>query len=101
MLPEESNVVDPKSEKDIANNNSTDKSDDTLGENTGDSAIQKGNEPNVQDNEDGPRVTTVTPDNDSGDPGPSSEQPATNSSAEQPVTETASNKGQGPKGENL
>jgi len=53
-----------------------------------DSELAKGNEPNVQDNPDDTRVETVVPDNDSGDPGPSTE-------------ENASNKGQGPSGENL
>jgi hypothetical protein len=48
---------------------------------------QKGGEPNVQDKPDNTRVETVVPDNDSGDPGPS--------------TEESSNKGQGPSGENL
>jgi len=81
------NVQNPKSEKDIADNNNASPKDDTIGENAG-SAAEKGKEPNVQDKPDGPRVTTVTPDNDSGDPGPSKEQPS-------------SNKGQGPAGENL
>lgn len=67
--------------------------DDTIGENTDNAAIKKGNEPNVQDKPDGPRVKTVTPDNDSGDPGPSTEQPSSGSDA--------SNKGKGPSGENL
>lgn len=72
----------------VTNNDNTTAGDDTIGENADNAAIKKGDEPNVQDNPDGPRVTTVTPDNDSGDPGPSTEQPS-------------SNKGQGPSGENL
>ena len=99
MISNDSNTADPRN-KDVANYDSTDKSDDTLGENTGDSALDKGNEPGTQDNFDGPLVKTVTPDNDNGDPGPSTEQSVTNSSAEQPIT-NSSNKGQGPSGENL
>ena len=51
-------------------------------------SLAKGNQPNVQKKPDNERVKTVTPDNDSGDPGP-------------PVEERTSNKKQGPKGENL
>ncbi len=91
--------TDPRN-KDVANYDSTDKSDDTLNENKDDAALAKGNEPGTQDNSDGPLVKTVTPDNDNGDPGPSTEKPVTNSSAEQPIT-NSSNKGQGPAGENL
>jgi hypothetical protein len=56
--------------------------------NTDADELYKGGEPNVQDKPDDTRVETVVPDNDSGDPGPSSEQ-------------NSSNKGQGPSGENL
>lgn len=80
-------VKNPKSEKDIAENNNASAHDDTIGENAGDSQLEKGNEPGVQDKPDDTRVKTVTPDNDNGDPGPS--------------TEKSSNKGQGPSGENL
>jgi hypothetical protein len=66
---------------------------DTLGENTGTDDLSKGSEPNVQDNPDDTRVETVVPDNDSGDPGPSTEQGSTD--------ENSSNKGQGPAVENL
>ncbi|RYZ95291.1 MAG: hypothetical protein EOP47_26115 [Sphingobacteriaceae bacterium] len=51
-------------------------------------SLAKGNQINEQKKPDNERVKTVTPDNDSGDPGP-------------PVEERISNKGQGPKGENL
>ncbi len=99
MISDPVKTADPKN-RDIANYGSTDKSDDLIGENTGDSALDKGNEPGTQDKPDDPRVKTVTPDNDNGDPGPSTEQPVTNSSAEQPIT-NSSNNGQGPSGENL
>lgn len=36
----------------------------------GDHELAKGNQPNVQKKPDDERVKTVTPDNDSGDPGP-------------------------------
>ena len=80
------NVQNPKS-KDIADNNNATAKDGITGENAG-SAAEKGKEPNVQDKPDGPRVKTVTPDNDGGMPGPSKE-------------DASSNKNQGPKGENL
>ncbi|OKS87029.1 hypothetical protein [Mucilaginibacter polytrichastri] len=71
-----------------------------LGENVGDSALdQSDNDPNVQDKPYENRVKTVTPSRD-GDPSPEDRKPITNSSAEQPVT-NSSNKGQGPSGENL
>ncbi|MDB5130894.1 MAG: hypothetical protein JWR02_643 [Mucilaginibacter sp.] len=50
--------------------------------------LAKGNQSTVQNKPDEKRVPTVTPDNDSGKPGPSSEK-------------NSSNKGQGPAGENL
>jgi hypothetical protein len=56
--------------------------------NTDENELAKGDEPNVQDKPDDTRVETVVPDNDSGGPGPSTE-------------ENSSNKGQGPSGENL
>jgi hypothetical protein len=49
---------------------------------------RKGNLPKEQKKMDTPRVKTVTPDNDNGDPGP-------------PADKDSSNKGKGPKGENL
>jgi hypothetical protein len=98
MIFDKAQTADPRN-KDVANYDSTDKSDDTLNENKGDAALAKGNEPGTQDKPDDPLVKTVTPDNDNGDPGPSTE-PVTNSSAEQPIT-NSSNKGQGPAGENL
>lgn len=48
---------------------------------------QKGKQPNMQGKNDNPRVKTVTP-NDNGNPGP-------------PDKKDTSNKGKGPKGENL
>jgi hypothetical protein len=48
----------------------------------------KGKLPNEQNKPDAPRVKTVTPDNDNGDPGA-------------PAKTNSSNKGKGPKGENL
>jgi len=49
--------------------------------------LAKGKQATVQSKPDSKRVTTVTPSNDSGKPGPSSEK--------------SSNVGQGPAGENL
>ncbi|RCH55851.1 hypothetical protein DJ568_03590 [Mucilaginibacter hurinus] len=72
------------------NDNLTERDDpreDQLGENSGNDHA-KGTHPTVQDKPDDERVKTVAPDNDSGAPGP-------------PAEESASNKGQGPKGENL
>lgn len=92
------NNTDPKN-KDITNNDSTGKDDDLPGENAGDSALDKGEEPGVQDKPDDTRVKTVTPDNDNGNPGPSEEEPATNKQADPDIP--SSNKGQGPSGENL
>jgi len=80
-------VKNPKSEKDIADNNNAGANDDTIGENAGGTQFSKGEDTEVQDAPDATRVKTVTPDNDNGDPGPSTEQ--------------SSNKGQGPSGENL
>jgi len=53
-----------------------------------DSNLAKGKQSTVQNKPDGKRVPTVTPDNDSGKPGA-------------PANKNSSNKGQGPKGENL
>jgi hypothetical protein len=55
---------------------------------TTDSNLAKGKQPTVQNKSDDKRVPTVTPDNDSGKPGA-------------PANKNSSNKGQGPKGENL
>lgn len=49
---------------------------------------KKGNQPEVQNKKDTPRVKTVTPENENGNPGP-------------PAEKDSSNKGKGPKGENL
>ncbi len=92
------NNTDPNNQN-ISNNDNTENSDDTLGENSGDSALDKGNEPGVQDKADDTRLKTVTPDNDNGDPGPSDEKPATNKQSD--ADTPSSNKGQGPSGENL
>ena len=59
-----------------------------------DTDLSKGNQPTEQDKPDDVRVDTVTPDNDSGDPGPSTDKGAT-------ADQDTSNKGQGPAGENL
>jgi len=53
-----------------------------------DSNLAKGKQPTIQNKPDGKRVPTVSPDNDSGKPGA-------------PAIKNSSNKGQGPKGENL
>jgi len=55
---------------------------------TTDGNLAKGKQSTVQNKPDGKRVPTVTPDNDSGKPGA-------------PASKNSSNKGQGPKGENL
>jgi hypothetical protein len=52
-----------------------------------DKNLEKGKQPTVQNKPDATRVKTVTPDSDSGEPGPSAEK--------------ASNVGQGPAVENL
>ncbi|QJD97485.1 hypothetical protein HH214_17200 [Mucilaginibacter robiniae] len=70
------------------NGNDPSVSNDNLGENAGDSQLsKKGETPTEQNKPDNTRVDTVVPDNDSGDPGPSTDQ--------------SSNKGQGPANENL
>ncbi|MDB5032378.1 hypothetical protein [Mucilaginibacter sp.] len=51
----------------------------------GDNDLEKGEQPTEQNNPDEERIPTVTPDNDNDDP----------------EDENTSNKGQGPKGENL
>lgn len=56
--------------------------------NNTDSNLAKGKQPTVQNKPDDKRVKTVAPDNDSGKPGA-------------PAGKNSSNKGQGPKGENL
>ena len=61
--------------------------DDQIGENAGDSALSKGSLPTEHTKEDDKRVDTVVPDNDNGEPGPS--------------TEESSNVDGGPAGENL
>ena len=53
-----------------------------------DSDLKKGAQAGEQSKSDSPRVKTVTPDNDNGDPG-------------KPVQKDLSNKGKGPSGENL
>ncbi|MFI5157501.1 MAG: hypothetical protein ACHQF4_01465 [Sphingobacteriales bacterium] len=53
-----------------------------------DSNLQKGTQAGIQSKPDSPRVKTVTPDNDNGDPGA-------------PVQKDSSNKEKGPAGENL
>jgi hypothetical protein len=78
---------DPKDDQ-ITNN------DTSVTNKDGDNNLEKGEQPTEQDNTDPVRVPTVTPDNDSGDPTPPKK-------GENNQDETASNKGQGPKGENL
>ncbi|RVU03115.1 hypothetical protein EOD41_04050 [Mucilaginibacter limnophilus] len=69
-------------------NENTDPREDQIGENDGGN-LAKGDQPTEQTQPDDERVETVTPDNDSGDPGP-------------PVEERdSSNKDGGPKEENL
>ncbi|MCJ8209835.1 hypothetical protein MUY27_08950 [Mucilaginibacter sp. RS28] len=82
------------------NNDHTKPGDGTIGENTDNSAIKKDNEPNVQDKPDEVRVPTVTPGNDSGDPGPSTDHPSSEGDAGSQDGDS-SNKGKGPSGENL
>ncbi|WP_179414065.1 hypothetical protein HDF19_17065 [Mucilaginibacter sp. E4BP6] len=52
------------------------------------SNLQKGTQAGEQSKPDNPRLKTVTPDNDNGDPGA-------------PAQKDSSNKGKGPAGENL
>lgn len=60
----------PGEEQNPLRNDDTEFGDDTLGENTGDSALEKDREENQQPNKNDPRIKTVTPDNDNGEPGP-------------------------------
>lgn len=64
--------IDPAKEQDASRNDNTELGDDTLGENTGDSALEKDREENDPSKKDDPRIKTVTPDNDNGRPGPPS-----------------------------
>lgn len=85
MATENENVQDPNEEKTTAQNDNP--GNDDIGENAGDSELSKGNTPNVQDKPDDTLVDTVTPDNDNGTPGPS--------------TDDSSNTDGGPSEENL
>ena len=85
MATENDNVQDPNEEKTRAQTDNP--GNDDIGENAGDSELSKGSTPNVQDKPDDTLVDTVTPDNDNGTPGPS--------------TEETSNKDGGPSDENL
>jgi hypothetical protein len=49
-----------------------------------DTETEKGKQENEQEKPDDVRVPTVTPDNDSGDPGPPSEQPAVDKGENKP-----------------
>ncbi|WP_295771023.1 hypothetical protein [uncultured Mucilaginibacter sp.] len=69
-------------------NKNIDPHEDQLGENTGDSSLEKGNTPTEHTKDDEHRVDTVVPDNDSGVPGP-------------PSDEESSNKNEGPANEDL
>lgn len=53
-----------------------------------DQNLNKGKQPSEQKKADSPRVATVTPDNENGEPGA-------------PAEKDSSNKGKGPAGENL
>jgi hypothetical protein len=64
-----------------------DNSSKNTGTKNNDATFEKGKQQTVQNKPDAPRVKTVTPDNDSGEPGPPAEK--------------ASNVGQGPAVENL
>lgn len=81
----ETNAInDPKDEQ-ITNN------DPAVTNKDGNNDLEKGKQTNVQDKPDEERVKTVTPaTDDSGDP-----------TVQDPEDEDTSNKGQGPKGENL
>lgn len=85
MATENDNVQDPNEGKTRAQTDNP--SNDDIGENAGDSELSKGSTPDVQNKPDEDRVDTVTPNNDSGTPGPS--------------TEETSNKDGGPSEENL
>ncbi|HEY0245757.1 MAG TPA: hypothetical protein VGC01_09355 [Mucilaginibacter sp.] len=77
-----------KDQQAIAHNDDSDMHNDEIGENTGeDTGLAKADKTNKQDKKDDERVTTVTPGNDNGDPGP-------------PVKDS-SNKDEGPAKENL
>jgi hypothetical protein len=78
--------TDPKDQQATDNDNAS-AHDDTIGENTGDTSVEKGESPGVQDKPDDTRVKTVTPDNDN--------------DALSQSDDSQSNKDQGPSGENL
>jgi len=59
-------IKDPKDEQ-ITNK------DDSVTNKDGDNYLEKGSQPTEQKKADDVRVPTVTPDNDSGDPGPPAE----------------------------
>ncbi|WP_158827966.1 hypothetical protein [Mucilaginibacter lacusdianchii] len=69
------------------NGQNDDPKNDNIGENAGDSQLSKGSTPNVQDKPDDTRVDTVTPDNDSGTPGPSTDESSNKQSDGGPSTE--------------
>jgi hypothetical protein len=83
---ESDKVKDPKDEKIINKDTSVTNKD-------GDNDLEKGSQPTEQKKPDEERVTTVTPDNDNGEPGPPVE--------ENILDENISKDGQGPSAENL
>ncbi|GAA4313077.1 hypothetical protein GCM10023149_08680 [Mucilaginibacter gynuensis] len=83
----------PEQPQDV-NNNHGDPDDDQSNSEPGEHDLAKGNQPTEQKKDDDERIHTVTPDNDSGDPGPPVEERSASAT-------TASNKDAGPKGENL
>jgi hypothetical protein len=78
---------DPKDDQITNDDNSVTNKD-------GNNDLEQGEQPTEQNNPDPVRVPTVTPGNDSGDPAPPK-------NGEENQDETTSNKGEGPKGENL
>ncbi|MBS7565274.1 hypothetical protein KHS38_12745 [Mucilaginibacter sp. Bleaf8] len=85
MSAENNNAQDPNEEQTRAQTDNP--GNDDIGENAGDSELSKGNTPNVQNKPDDTRVDTVTPDNDSGTPGPSTDETSNKPSDGGPANE--------------
>lgn len=85
MATENENVQDPNEGKTRAQHDNP--GNDDIGENAGDSELSKGGTPDVQNKPDEDRVDTVVPNNDSGTPGPSTEETSNKDPQGGPSTE--------------
>lgn len=70
LLYNKPHIMAPKDEKIINKDNSA------TNQEAADTDLEKGGQENLQEKPDDKLVPTVTPDNDNGDPGPTSEKPA-------------------------